>query len=115
MSTHQPHEPHDHKHGVNCGHHAVRHDGHIDYLHDGHLHRAHGDHVDECTIAVDEAHPEACTANHVCAGHAPGHEHGLGCGHPAVPHGDHLDYLVDNHLHHPHAGHCDDHGPLHGA
>jgi hypothetical protein len=29
-----------------------------------------------------------------------------------VPHGDHIDYLVDGHLHHPHQGHCDNHGPL---
>jgi hypothetical protein len=29
-----------------------------------------------------------------------------------VPHGDHTDYLVDGHLHHPCKGHCDDHGPV---
>jgi hypothetical protein len=29
-----------------------------------------------------------------------------------VPHGDHIDYLVDGHLHHPHGQHCDDHGPV---
>jgi hypothetical protein len=29
-----------------------------------------------------------------------------------VPHGDHIDYLVDGHLHRAHLGHCDDHGPL---
>jgi hypothetical protein len=23
-----------------------------------------------------------------------------------------MDYLVDGHLHHPHAGHCDDHGSV---
>jgi hypothetical protein len=23
-----------------------------------------------------------------------------------------VDYLVSGHLHHPHDGHCDDHGPL---
>ena len=44
------------------------------------------------------------------AGHD--HEHGDGCGHEAVPHGDHVDYLVDGHLHHPHGDHCDDHGRL---
>jgi hypothetical protein len=27
-----------------------------------------------------------------------------------VPHGDHTDYLVDGHLHHPHGDHCDDRG-----
>jgi G3E family GTPase len=37
-------------------------------------------------------------------------QHGSSCGHEAVPHGDHIDYLVDGHLHHPHGDHCDDHG-----
>jgi hypothetical protein len=23
-----------------------------------------------------------------------------------------VDYLVEGHLHHPHNGHCDDHGPV---
>jgi zinc transport system permease protein len=30
------------------------------------------------------------------------HEHGEGCGHRAVPHGDHVDYDHDGHLHAPH-------------
>jgi zinc transport system permease protein len=42
------------------------------------------------------------------------HEHGAGCGHPAVLHGDHVDYDHDGHLHAPHrtgAGvHYDEHG-----
>jgi zinc transport system permease protein len=42
------------------------------------------------------------------------HEHGAGCGHPPVPHGDHVDYDHDGHLHAPHrtgAGtHDDEHG-----
>jgi hypothetical protein len=29
-----------------------------------------------------------------------------------VPHGDHLCYIVDGHLHHQHNGHCDNHGPV---
>jgi hypothetical protein len=37
---------------------------------------------------------------------------GLGCGHEAVPHGDHVDYVVDGHRHYPHGDHCDNHGPL---
>ena len=40
------------------------------------------------------------------------HRHGPGWGHEAIPHGDHVDYLVDGHLHHPHDGHCDDHGKV---
>ncbi|MCA0143927.1 iron chelate uptake ABC transporter family permease subunit [Blastococcus sp. LR1] len=42
------------------------------------------------------------------------HEHGPGCGHPAVRHGDHVDYDHDGHLHAPHLTgtgvHYDEHG-----
>lgn len=38
------------------------------------------------------------------------HEHGPGCGHEAIPHGDHVDYVHDGHRHAPHRGHYDDHG-----
>lgn len=38
--------------------------------------------------------------------------HGPGCGHEAVPHGNHIDFLVNGRLHHPHGDHCDDHGPV---
>lgn len=38
------------------------------------------------------------------------HEHGPGCGHPAVPHGDHVDYLHDGHRHAVHGAHYDEHG-----
>lgn len=47
---------------------------------------------------------------HVCAGHDHDHVHSAECGHEAVKHDDHVDYVVDGHLHHAHAGHCDDHG-----
>lgn len=110
--SHAIHDPHEHVHGPGCGHVAVRHGDHVDYLHDGHLHRPHDGHVDECALAVDATNPADCTTGHVCASHASDHQHGPGCGHPAVPHGDHVDYLVDGHLHHPHDGHCDHHGPL---
>ncbi|MFO1477904.1 MAG: hypothetical protein U1F98_14815 [Verrucomicrobiota bacterium] len=110
MSDCIEHKNHSHKHGPGCGHVAVEHEGHTDYLHDGHLHHEHGNHVDEHVIAVDAAHPDGCT--HGAAGHPTNHVHGPDCGHPAVPHGDHVDYLVEGRLHHPHEGHCDDHGPL---
>ena len=103
----EKHANHSHKHGANCGHTAIRHAGHVDYLHDGHLHHIHDDHVDEHTIPVDSRNPARCTPEITC-----GHKHGPGCGHEAVPHGDHLDYLVDGHLHHPHGDHCDDHGSV---
>ncbi len=37
------------------------------------------------------------------------HRHGPGCGHRAVRHRDHADYLHDGHLHAPHEGHADEH------
>lgn len=37
------------------------------------------------------------------------HEHGEGCGHEAVPHDDHVDYLHDGHRHAPHDNHYDEH------
>ena len=110
--THRTHDSHDHVHGPGCGHPAVKHGDHVDYLHDGHLHHAHDGHVDECAIALDAANPADCTPSHTCGGHAADHVHGPSCGHLAVPHGDHVDYLVDGHLHHPHGGHCDHHGAL---
>ncbi|MFN8076133.1 MAG: metal ABC transporter permease [Kineosporiaceae bacterium] len=38
-----------------------------------------------------------------------GHEHGPDCGHPVVPHGDHVDYLHDGHRHAAHGAHYDHH------
>ena len=106
------HDNHPHKHGPNCGHTAVKHGNHIDYLHDGHLHHPHEDHVDEHVIEISDTNPDRCTPDHDCGSHEKGHVHGPGCGHEAVPHGDHTCYLVNGHLHHPHGDHCDDHGPL---
>lgn len=37
------------------------------------------------------------------------HEHGADCGHPGVPHGDHLDYVHDGHRHAVHGEHYDEH------
>lgn len=37
------------------------------------------------------------------------HEHGPGCGHLSVPHGDHVDYVHDGHRHASHEGHWDEH------
>ena len=102
---------HDHVHGEGCGHTAVKHEGHVDYLHDGHMHHPCEHGVEEHVVAVGGANPDTC-AEHDCASHDAAHVHGPACGHDAVPHGDHVDYLVDGHLHHPHGDHCDDHGPL---
>jgi zinc transport system permease protein len=45
---------------------------------------------------------------HVTAGSHP-HQHGEECGHPAVEHEDHTDYLHDGHLHAAHGRHYDEH------
>ena len=37
------------------------------------------------------------------------HEHGDACGHTAVRHGDHVDYVHDGHRHAVHGGHYDEH------
>jgi hypothetical protein len=110
--AHQTHEGHTHQHGNGCGHTAVLHDGHRDYLHDGHLHSVHDGHLDEHRVAVSDRNPAECTPQHDCGGHNGSHRHGPNCGHAAVPHGDHIDYFVAGHLHHPHDTHCDDHGAV---
>ena len=112
MAAHKIHGNHSHVHGTDCGHTAIRHGEHVDYLHDGCLHTPHGDHFDECRIEVSPEHPDACTAGQEAAAHGLVHQHGPGCGHEAVPHGGHLDYLVEGRLHHPHGEHCDDHGAI---
>ena len=38
-----------------------------------------------------------------------GHQHGPGCGHVAIEHGDHVDYIHDGHRHAVHGGHYDEH------
>ncbi len=111
MTTeHTIHPNHPHQHETGCGHTAVQHGNHVDFLHDGHLHHPHEGHVDEHTLEVSAANPADCTNGHACDGHEAGHVHGPNCGHEAVPHGDHVDYLVKGHLHHQHNGHCDNHG-----
>ncbi|MBK1643782.1 hypothetical protein CKO25_03730 [Thiocapsa imhoffii] len=111
----QTHPNHDHVHGPECGHLAIRHGDHVDYLHDGHLHHPHSvdgvTHYDEHRLEVDAQHPDGCQSK-MTRCQEDGHVHGPGCGHAAIPHGDHVDYLVDGRLHHHHGDHCDDHGPV---
>jgi len=104
--SHTTHSDHTHVHSADCGHLRVQHGDHVGYLHDGHLHFPHQGHYDEHAIEVSETNPADCAPVACACGCGPD------CGHPAVPHGDHVDYLVNGRLHHPHNGHCDDHGPL---
>lgn len=112
MSEHKTHAHHDHVHGPACGHKTVDHDGHKDFLHDGHLHHPHDGHVDEHALGVSPQNPADCTPSHACGAHAADHVHGPACGHDAITHGDHTDYIVSGHLHHAHGAHCDDHGKI---
>ena len=45
--------------------------------------------------------------SHTHANH--NHQHGPGCGHTGVKHGDHTDYLHDGHLHHANGGAVEEH------
>ncbi len=111
-TDHQHAGAHSHIHGTNCGHLAVTHDGHTDYLDTGHLHHIHAGHYDDHVLAVNATNPDQCTPGFAAAEHATNHIHGVNCGHSAIPHGNHVDYVVDGHLHHLDGDHCDDHGPL---
>jgi zinc transport system permease protein len=62
-------------------------------------------------LAQPFAEPVAAAGpvDHVVAGEDHEHRHGDDCGHQAVPHGDHLDYVHDGHRHAVHGGHYDEH------
>ena len=47
--------------------------------------------------------------HHIVTSEEHGHEHGDQCGHPAVPHGDHVDYVHGGHRHAAHGSHYDEH------
>ena len=111
-SSNQPTGRDSHIHSPGCGHTAVRHRDHVDYLDHGHLQHVGDNRTEEHVIEVTETNPDRCSPEHRARGHELTHQHGPNCGHEAVPHGDHIDYLVNGRLHHPHGDHCDDHGPL---
>ncbi|PWN01662.1 metal ABC transporter [Nocardioides silvaticus] len=52
--------------------------------------------------------PETVPTDHEPAGEHP-HQHGPRCGHLAVPHDDHVDYVHDGHRHAEHGAHYDEH------
>ncbi|MFA0810243.1 hypothetical protein [Microbulbifer epialgicus] len=49
------------------------------------------------------------TSNRCLKAESHSHKHGPHCGHTAIQHGDHVCYLHDGHLHHPHQEHYDEH------
>ena len=58
---------------------------------------------------TNHTHSDKCCSSKPCSDHGKDHVHGPSCGHQAVVHDDHVDYMVNGHLHHPHDGHCDKH------
>ncbi len=61
-----------------------------------------------CTPTTRATATECRFGAHVTA-EAHQHVHGEGCGHAAVVHGDHVDYVHDGHRHTPHQGDYDEH------
>ena len=102
-SPHAPIEGHTHVHDQWCGHPAVPHEDHVDYLHDGHAHKPCSDHVDELPDCDDPVHEVHLSHN------AHMHVHTEDCGHPAVSHEDHVDYVHGQHRHAAHDTHYDEH------
>jgi hypothetical protein len=112
MGDHKSHQRQLHTHGPGCGHATIDHKEHRDYVLEGRLDCITADRIEAHSLDVSDANPAACTPAHACGGHPADHIHGPDCKHLAIPHGDHVDYVVDGHLHHPCAKHCDDHGPV---
>jgi len=52
--------------------------------------------------------PSVEVAGHTVTDDHP-HQHGQDCGHPAVEHDDHVDYVHDGHRHAVHGEHYDEH------
>jgi len=92
-SSNQPTGAGSHIHSPGCGHTAVRHRDHVDYLDQGHLQHVRADRTEEHAIEVTETNPDRCSPEHRAQGHESTYQHGPGCGHEWVPHGNHIDYL----------------------
>ncbi len=58
---------------------------------------------------VDEPAERLGADGHHLVGEEHEHQHGESCGHLAVPHGDHVDYVHDGHRHAVHGSHYDEH------
>src|SRR3954471_6411042 len=61
------------------------------------------------TEPADEPALVGLAGRHTVAPELHAHKHGDDCGHPAVPHGDHVDYVHDGHRHATHGSHYDEH------
>ncbi|MGN6131075.1 MAG: metal ABC transporter permease, partial [Nocardioidaceae bacterium] len=60
-------------------------------------------------LAAPFPEAELVDDGHTVAGEEHPHRHDESCGHQAVPHGDHVDYVHDGHRHAVHGSHYDEH------
>ena len=60
-------------------------------------------------LALPFVDPGLADGQHTAVPEEHGHEHGEECGHAAVPHRDHVDYVHDGHRHAAHGSHYDEH------
>ncbi|MCT1459693.1 metalloregulator ArsR/SmtB family transcription factor [Aestuariimicrobium sp. p3-SID1156] len=99
---------------------SVEHSGRerINQLADEHVHHivqdtlAHVGHAPSPTDSIDhpEEHDMTDQTTHEAAEHTfEEHTHGEHCGHDAIEHGDHVDFLHDGHRHAAHDDHYDEH------
>ena len=58
---------------------------------------------------LEQGDPFPLEPEHTAVPETHAHQHGEACGHPAVPHGDHVDYVHDGHSHAVHGEHYDEH------
>jgi zinc transport system permease protein len=58
---------------------------------------------------LEQGDPFPLGSEHTAVPETHAHQHGEACGHQAVPHGDHVDYVHDGHRHAVHGGHYDEH------
>lgn len=63
---------------------------------------------EEELVLPESVDDENVVLPHVDTGAHP-HQHGPGCGHPYVQHGDHADFIHEGHRHAQHADHYDEH------
>lgn len=106
-ATRRPSELHPHVHDRFCGHAAAPHEDHVDFLHDGEIHHVRSDAIAGGRPASADQRPSWAGLHLSHVGHM--HVHRPGCGHPAIAHDDHEDYLHGDHRHAGHDVHYDEH------
>jgi hypothetical protein len=82
------------------------------YRHDGELHHHAAGSVQSHAVEIGDLNPAECTPEHDCDDVKPATNTDQTTD-TNRPHGDHVDYLVDDdHRRHPHRDQCDHRGPI---